>query len=72
MWPELQYAACYWADHLGSLENIDSTYVDLLEAFSKEHLMHWLEALAYIKQLDTAHIALKKALDILVSQGLQL
>jgi hypothetical protein len=67
---ELQYAACYWANHLSRVQNMDSSCVDLLEAFSKEHLMHWLETLAYIKQLDIAHIALKKALDFLVSQGL--
>jgi hypothetical protein len=69
---ELQYAACYWADHLERLQNIDSSCVDLLEVFSKEHFMHWLEALVYINQLDIVHIALNKALDILVSQSLQL
>ncbi|KAJ2922378.1 hypothetical protein H1R20_g14711, partial [Candolleomyces eurysporus] len=65
---ELQYAVCYWANHLGRLENMDSNLVGLIDTFSKEHLMHWFEVLAYINQLDIAHIALKEALDKLVCQ----
>ncbi|RXW20601.1 hypothetical protein EST38_g5261 [Candolleomyces aberdarensis] len=63
---ELQYALCYWANHLSKLYQMDSNLMALLDEFSKEHLMHWLEALAYIRQLDTAHTALEKALALLV------
>jgi hypothetical protein len=63
---ELHYAVCYWADHLGKLEEMDSTLQGLLEAFATEHLMHWIEILAYINQLDIAHSALKRAATILV------
>ncbi|KAJ2929349.1 hypothetical protein H1R20_g7738, partial [Candolleomyces eurysporus] len=63
---ELEYALCYWANHLSRLSRMDSKIIALLEEFAKEHLMHWLEALACIKQLDIAHNALKEALAILV------
>jgi hypothetical protein len=63
---ELQYAAYYWTNHLSKLEGIDSELSELLEAFSKEHFMHWIEVLAYINQLDTAYTTLKKAADTLV------
>ncbi|KAJ2920764.1 hypothetical protein H1R20_g16331, partial [Candolleomyces eurysporus] len=65
---ELEYAACYWANHLSKLERMDSDLMALLEEFSKEHLMHWLEVLAYIKQLDIAHTMLKTTLAKLVCQ----
>jgi hypothetical protein len=63
---ELQYAACYWTNHFSKLQDIDPELAELLETFSKEHLMHWIEVLAYINQLDTAYTALKKAADTLV------
>jgi hypothetical protein len=59
---ELEYAICFWASHLGKVKNMDSNIMALLEEFSKGHLMHWLEALAWIKKLDIAHIALRKVL----------
>ncbi|KAJ2925775.1 hypothetical protein H1R20_g11320, partial [Candolleomyces eurysporus] len=65
---ELEYAVCYWANHLSKLERMDSDLIALLEEFLKKHLMHWLEALAYIKQLDIAYSALGTTLTILVCQ----
>ncbi|RXW12480.1 hypothetical protein EST38_g13373 [Candolleomyces aberdarensis] len=65
---ELEYAVCYWANHLSKLEGIGSDLIVLLEEFSKKHLMHWLEVLAYIKQLDLAQTMLKTALAVLVCQ----
>ncbi|RXW19862.1 hypothetical protein EST38_g5961, partial [Candolleomyces aberdarensis] len=62
---ELQYAIFYWANHLSKLEGIDSKLIPLLDEFSKEHLVHWLEALACIKQLDVAHTALRDTLAML-------
>jgi hypothetical protein len=67
---ELQYAARYWTNHLSKLQDIDSELTELLEAFSKEHFMHWIEVLALIDQLDAAHPALKKAADTLVRLNL--
>jgi hypothetical protein len=65
---ELQYAVCYWINHLCQTGEVDSKLIGLLEAFSREHLIHWIEVLAYINQLDIAHTALKEAGDILVCQ----
>jgi hypothetical protein len=67
---ELQYAAHYWTNHLSKLQDIDPELTELLEAFSKEHLMHWIEVLAYIKQLDVAYTELKKAAYTLVCLNL--
>ncbi|RXW13823.1 hypothetical protein EST38_g12031 [Candolleomyces aberdarensis] len=64
---ELQYALCYWASHLSKAKGMDSDLMALLDQFSKEHLMHWLEGLAWIKQLDVAHSALEEALATLAS-----
>ncbi|KAJ2923248.1 hypothetical protein H1R20_g13846, partial [Candolleomyces eurysporus] len=63
---ELEYALCYWANHLSKLSGMDLSLITLLDEFAKNHLMHWLEALAYIKQLDIAQTALKEALSVLV------
>jgi hypothetical protein len=63
---ELEYAICFWASHLSKVKNIDSKILALLEEFSKSHLMHWLEALAWIKKLDMAHTALRSVLIMLV------
>jgi hypothetical protein len=66
---ELEYAVCNWANHLSKLEGIDSNLIRLLQAFLEEQMMHWIEALAYINQLDIAHIALEKAATKLVCQN---
>jgi hypothetical protein len=65
---ELQYAMCFWANHLGKVKEMDSKIEALLEGFSKCHLIHWLEALAWIKKLDIAHTTLRMAVEILVCQ----
>jgi hypothetical protein len=67
---ELQYATCYWAYHLGKLVKVDPDLLGLFETFSKEHLLHWIEVLAYINQLKTAHNTIKETLDFLVCQNL--
>ncbi|KII95974.1 hypothetical protein PLICRDRAFT_151028 [Plicaturopsis crispa FD-325 SS-3] len=53
----LQYACVYWTRHLvaGAItpENVD--YVQAaIESFFKTHLLHWIECLSLIGQLDTA------------------
>jgi hypothetical protein len=63
---ELQYAICYWANHLGKSKGLDLAIIALLEQFSKSHLMHWIEALVWVKKLGIAHTSLDKALAVLV------
>ncbi|OAG10550.1 putative WD-repeat protein [Paraphaeosphaeria sporulosa] len=48
--PELQYACCYWADHLergqGGIQDGDKVH-----DFLRKHFLHWLEAMSLIKQM---------------------
>jgi NACHT domain len=49
--PEVQYACLYWIQHLQrsgtQLENDDQVY-----RFLQEHLLHWLEALGWMKSVS--------------------
>jgi FMN phosphatase YigB (HAD superfamily) len=65
---ELKYAAFFWTNHLGKLKEFDSELNSLLDEFAEEHLIHWLEVLAYTEQLDQAHQALREALAVSVCQ----
>jgi hypothetical protein len=65
---ELQYGVCNWAYHLSKVEEMDTALTGLLEVFSKEHLMHWMEVLAYINQLDLARMALKETAKKMVGE----
>jgi hypothetical protein len=65
---ELQYGVCNWAYHLSKVEEMDTTLTGQLEVFLKEHLMHWMEVLAYINQLDLAHMALKETANKMVGE----
>ena len=66
---ELKYAVCNWATHLHKSDPkyFDEDIQQLLLDFARIHLMHWLEALAYLGQLDTAFSTLQEALTTLVS-----
>ncbi|RXW20844.1 hypothetical protein EST38_g5027 [Candolleomyces aberdarensis] len=67
---ELKYAVCNWATHLNksTLKSLDKDIKKLLEEFANIHLLHWLEALAYSGELDTAYYSMQTALAVLVSQ----
>ncbi|KAJ2914431.1 hypothetical protein MD484_g5982, partial [Candolleomyces efflorescens] len=65
---ELQYAACYWVNHLGTAKDVDSSLVGLLETFLKEHLMHWFEVLSYIEKLGMAYEAFRTLLGVMVCE----
>ncbi|RXW12420.1 hypothetical protein EST38_g13435 [Candolleomyces aberdarensis] len=67
---ELKYAVCNWATHLNksTLKSLDKDIKELLEEFANTHLLHWLEALAYSGELDTAYYSMQTALAVLVSQ----
>jgi hypothetical protein len=49
--PELQYACLYWIQHLHKsntqLRNNDQVY-----QFLQEHLLHWLEALGWMRKMS--------------------
>ncbi|RXW22458.1 hypothetical protein EST38_g3395 [Candolleomyces aberdarensis] len=65
---DLEYAVCNWAIHLnkGNPKSLDKDGIkQLLQEFASIHLMHWLETLAYLGKLDTAHSSMKTALAVL-------
>jgi hypothetical protein len=49
--PELQYTCLYWVEHLhkGSVQLSDDNEV---HSFLRHHLLHWLEALSWMKRLS--------------------
>lgn len=63
--PEVQYACCYWADHVqksGTLLHDG----DQVHIFLREHLLHWLEALGWIGKISNGVRAIA-ALELFVS-----
>ncbi|KAJ2923244.1 hypothetical protein H1R20_g13851, partial [Candolleomyces eurysporus] len=63
----LKYAICHWATHLdkSTLGSLDEDIKQQLEEFANIHLLHWLEALAYSEELDTAYYSMQTALAVL-------
>ena len=55
---ELRYACIYWANHLESADIEDTDLMNELELFGNEHLLHWFEALSWIRKLNVASRAL--------------
>ena len=55
--PELQYACLYWIQHL---QKSDIALVDeeQVHQFLRKHLLHWLEALAWLERTSEAILAL--------------
>lgn len=56
----LQYVARYWAYHLCNA-SVDEELLNLLERFCKAHLLHWLELLSLIGDVDAAVDALRSS-----------
>ena len=64
---ELRYACLHWATHLFNAEK-DSNLSGQLERFSSTHLLHWLEVLSLIGQLEVGCVALDYAMRLTVSR----
>lgn len=59
---ELRYACMHWATHLRNADLYDQIPIMmLLESFSFTHLLHWLEVLSLIGQLQAAYAVLDQA-----------
>jgi len=66
--PEVQYACLYWIDHLqkSGAQLYDN---DLVHQFLEMHLLHWLEALSWIRKISEGILAITSLESIaLVSQ----
>jgi hypothetical protein len=49
----LRYAVLFWMKHLMKSE-VDNDLVMALDTFCQEHLLHWLECLSYLEEIETA------------------
>jgi hypothetical protein len=68
----LQYAVCYWMNHVvESALDIEGLH-QALETFCKTHLLHWLECLSYLQKLDVAVSGLPTVIGHLVVRQLNL
>jgi hypothetical protein len=63
---ELRYACVYWANHLESANIEDTDLMNELRLFGDEHLLHWLEALSWIRKLNVASDAVDVTLKLVV------
>ncbi len=65
--PALQYACCYWADHVRQAEDLIRALGNLSN-FLHNHLLHWLEALSLMRKTTEAARALEIFEPLTVSQ----
>jgi len=49
----LKYSCLYWAAHLAEVRVFDTVLIDALRAFLHEHLLHWMECLSTLGELQT-------------------
>jgi hypothetical protein len=49
----LKYSCIYWADHLAEVKVFDAVLIDSLRVFLHEHLLHWIECLSILSELQT-------------------
>ncbi|KIL65667.1 hypothetical protein M378DRAFT_10761 [Amanita muscaria Koide BX008] len=64
---QLRYACIYWANHLEVANVEDADLMKGLKKFVDEHMLHWLEVLSLIGNLDLAHRAIRVGLTLLKS-----
>ncbi|GLB36779.1 hypothetical protein LshimejAT787_0310660 [Lyophyllum shimeji] len=58
---ELKYACVYWASHLVELQELGSDILPSLRHFLVTHLLHWIECLSILGELETALRSLESA-----------
>jgi len=49
----LKYSCIYWAAHLAEVKVFDTILIDSLRVFLHEHLLHWIECLSILGELQT-------------------
>ncbi|OJJ81296.1 WD40 repeat domain-containing protein [Aspergillus glaucus CBS 516.65] len=73
----IRYACVYWVDHLHELGSHSGMFLHnngMVDAFLREHLLHWLEALSLIKSMSSSVSAIAKLVSLVtsLSQGSKL
>ncbi|EDR01296.1 uncharacterized protein LACBIDRAFT_312217 [Laccaria bicolor S238N-H82] len=49
----LKYSCIYWAAHLAEVKKFDCVLVEALRVFLHKHLLHWIECLSILGELQT-------------------
>ena len=49
----LKYSCIYWAAHLAEVKTFDTVLIESLRIFLHEHLLHWIECLSMLSELQT-------------------
>jgi hypothetical protein len=62
---QFRYACVYWADHLCEIDQSLHNEIGIcddgrIHQFLKNHLLHWLEALSFIRNTAAGVIAIRK------------
>jgi hypothetical protein len=50
-WNAVRYACCFWTRHLVKCDKPSSDLLEILDAFCRKHIFHWLEVLSLIEYL---------------------
>ena len=68
----LKYSCLYWAAHLAEVRVFDAVLVDALRVFLHKHLLHWMECLSTLGELQTGLKSLRSMVTVLlVSRSLE-
>lgn len=65
----LKYSCLYWASHLAEIRTSNADLIPTLRHFLHEHLLHWIECLSILGELQTGLKALGSASDALSVSG---
>ncbi|ODM17235.1 hypothetical protein SI65_06910 [Aspergillus cristatus] len=66
----IRYGCVYWADHLHELGAHSGIFLHdngMVDAFLREHLLHWLEALSLIKSMSNSVSVIAKLVSLVTS-----
>ena len=61
----LKYSCIYWATHLFKVQLSGVKLIDALDIFLHKHLLHWIECLSVLGELQTGMQSLKSASTVL-------
>ena len=57
----LKYSCIYWASHFSEVQLCGDDLIDALDTFLRKHLLHWIECLSELGELQTGIPSLKSA-----------
>lgn len=64
---QIRYACVYWVDHLHELGSHSGMFLhdnEMVDAFLREHFLHWLGALSLIKSMSSSVSAIAKLVNL--------